>query len=127
MSKAYDRLEWSSLEQMMIKLGFPLVFVELIAECVKSTCFSILVNGQPSRNFLPSRGLCQGDPLLPFLFIRCAEGLSSLLCDAEAKREIHGLKIRKKVDAISHLFFADDSLLFTRANEEEVEKILEIL
>lgn len=49
------------------------------------------------------------------------------MCDAEAKREIHGLKIRKKVDAISHLFFADDSLLFTRANEEEVEKILEIL
>lgn len=61
------------------------------------------------------------------MFIICAEGFSSLLRDAEARKEIHGIKIGKKVDAISHLFFADDSLLFTRANEEEAEKLLEIL
>ena len=127
MSKAYDRVEWGFLEEMMIKLGFPLGFVTLICACVKFTSFSILVNGQPSRKFYPTRGLRQGDPLSPFLFIICAEGLSSLLRDAEAKKEIHGLKIGKKVNAISHLFFADDSLLFTRANEEEVEKVLDIL
>ena len=96
-------------------------------KCVHSTSFSILVNGQPSRKFLPTRGLRQGDPLSPFLFIICAEGLSTLLRDAEAKREIHGLKIGKKVDAISHFFFADDSLLFARANEDEVDKVLDIL
>lgn len=79
--------------------------MRLIMDCVKSTSFSILLNGQPTRSFSPSRGLQQGDPLSPFLFIICAEGLSSLLRDAEAKREIHGLKIGKKVDAISHLFF----------------------
>ena len=127
MSKAYDRVEWSFLEQMMLKLGFPGSFVTLIINCIKSASFSILVNGQPSRTFVPTRGLRQGDPLSPFLFIICAEGLSTLLRDAEAKKEIHGLKIGKKVDAISHLFFADDSLLFTRANEEEVDKVLDIL
>ena len=127
MSKAYDRVEWGFLEEMMLKMGFPESYVSLLLKCVRSTSFSILVNGQPTRQFYPTRGLRQGDPLSPFLFIICAEGLSSLLRDAEAKKEIHGIKIGKKVNAISHLFFADDSLLFTRANEQEVEKVLEIL
>ena len=73
--------------------------------CVSTAFFSILLNGQLSRKFLPSRGLRQGDPLSPFLFILCAEGLSTLLRDAEAKKEIHGVKIGKKVVPISHLFF----------------------
>ena len=94
---------------------------------VKSASFSILVNGQPSREFLPSRGLRLGDPLSPFLFILCAEGLSTLLRDAEQRKLIHGVKIGKNVDTISHLFFAEDSSLFIRANEEEVENVLDIL
>ena len=127
MSKAYDRVEWEFLEAMMIKMGFPRNFVNIILQCIRSPSFSILLNGQPTRHFCPTRGLRQGDPLSPFLFIICAEGLSSLLRDAEAKKEIHGLKLGKKVNSISHLFFADDSVLFTRANEKEAEKILEIL
>ena len=102
MSKARDRVKCHFLEQMMTKLGFPTCFVNLILDCVKSTSFSILVNGHPSRTYMPSRGLRQGDPLFPFLFIICDEGLSTLLRDAEAKNEIHGLKIGKKVDVISY-------------------------
>ncbi|XP_021769410.1 uncharacterized protein LOC110733640 [Chenopodium quinoa] len=95
--------------------------------CIKSASFKILVNGKPSRGFLPSRGLRQGDPLSLFLFIVCAEGLSTLLRDAESKKLIHGVKIGKKVEPISHLFFTDDSLLFFRASEDEFENVLDIL
>ena len=112
MSKAYDRVEWSFLKHMMLKLGFPATYTTLVMNCVKSATFSVLVNGQPSRTFTPTRGLRQGDPLSPFLFVLCAEGLSVLLRDAEEKKLIHGVKIGRRVSPISHLFFADDSLLF---------------
>lgn len=111
---------------MMMKLGFPKSFVKIVMQCVSSTSFSILLNGQPSSIFYPSRGLRQGDPLSPFLFIMCAESLSALLRDAELKKTIHGVKIGRKVEPKSHLFFAD-SILFVRVNEEEVDTVLKIL
>lgn len=126
MSKAYDRVEWVFLEEMIVKMGFPRAFIRATMSCVSTASFSILINGQPTRTFYPTRDLRQGDPLSPFLFILCAEGLSTLLRDAESKKEIHEVKIGKKVEPISHLFFADDSLLFIKANDEEVEKILDI-
>lgn len=96
-------------------------------KCVVSPSYAIVVNGQPSRRFTPSRGLRQGGPLSPFLFLLCAEGLSALLMDAEQKKLVHGIKIGRKVNPISHLLFADDSLLFARATEDEVENVLDIL
>ena len=127
MSKAYDRVEWVFLQKMMEKMKFPDSFTDLIMKCVSSPTFAILVNGQPTKTFSSSRGLRQGDPMSPFLFVLCAEGLSALLRDAEKKQLIHGVKIGRRVEAISHLLFADDSLLFARANEEEVEQVIDIL
>ena len=127
MSKAYDRVEWKFLEDMLVKFGFSVGFVDIVMRCVSTASFAVLVNGQPSREFLPSRGLRQGDPLSPFLFIICAEGLSALLRDAEQRKVIHGVKVGRYVDPISHLFFADDNFLFIRANEEEVDTVLDIL
>lgn len=65
-----------------------------------------------------SRGLRQGHPLSPVLFIICAEGLPSLLRDSEAKKEIHGFIIGKKVDAYLTCFFADANLLYTRRGQK---------
>lgn len=79
MAKAYDRVEWNYLQGMMIKLGFTENFVNTIMRCVTTVSFSVRVNGQLSIPFNPSRGIHQGDPISPYLFLICSEGLSCLL------------------------------------------------
>ena len=75
----------------------------------------------------PSRGLRQGDQLSLYLFLLCAEGFSSLLAKAEADTRVHGVAICKRTPSISYLLFADDSLLFCRATQDEVQEVVDIL
>ena len=93
MSKTYDRVEWAFLEQILLKLGFHEDWVALLMECITTVSYSILVNGEPKGLFRPSKGLRQGDPLSPYLFIFCTEGLNAILKEAASKGEIHGFSI----------------------------------
>ncbi|XP_019170410.1 PREDICTED: uncharacterized protein LOC109165884 [Ipomoea nil] len=123
MAKAYDRMEWSFLQRMLEALGFDDRWVKFLMMCVSTVSYSVLINGSKSEQITPTRGLRQGDPLSPYLFIICAEGLSILLKQAEVKGDIHGCRVARGAPSITHLFFADDSLLFFKANNQEAGAI----
>ncbi|XP_010682933.1 uncharacterized protein LOC104897695 [Beta vulgaris subsp. vulgaris] len=127
MSKAYDRVEWSFLERVMGRLGFCEGWVRRIMECLSSVSYSFKLNGSVEGNIIPSRGLRQGDPLSPYLFLLCAEAFSALLSKAAGDGLIHGARVCRSAPRISHLFFADDSILFTRAALQECSVVADIL
>ena len=127
MSKAYDRVEWLYLEKIMRKMGFDEKWVALMMECVTTVSYSILINGDPTSVIRPSRGIKQGDPLSPYLFLLCTEGFHSLLHQVEVAGHIRGDSICKKGLRLTHLFFADDSLIFCRASMLECQKIQSLL
>ena len=127
MSKAYDRVEWTFLEEIMRKMGFNERWISLTMICVKTVTYSVLVSGEPKGLIHPSRGIRQGDPLSPFLFLLCTKGLNELIKNAELKGDIHGFSLCRRGPKLTHLLFADDSLLFCRAIVEECANVLNIL
>ncbi|KAH9648318.1 reverse transcriptase domain-containing protein [Citrus sinensis] len=127
MSKAYDRIEWGFLKAMMLKLGFAKIWVELILLCVSTVTYKVLQGNKEVGPIVPNRGLRHGDPLSLYLFIICAEGLSSLLRKQERAGLMHGVRVARGVPIVTHLFFADDCFLFFHANEQEAQIIKQSL
>ena len=98
--------------------------------CVQSANYAILVNGNPVGHIHPTRGLKQDNPISPYLFLLCAEGLSSLLEKAGRNGYIREVPTSGRGPRINHLFFANDSLLFCRVNLKHwnwIKKILELM
>ncbi|XP_021723977.1 uncharacterized protein LOC110691367 [Chenopodium quinoa] len=127
MSKAYDRIEWSFLEVVLERFGFDQRWRECVMDCVKFVSFFVLVNGKPTEEFIPSRGIRKGDPISPYLFILCAEIFSHLLRQAEERGSLRGVRIAPLAPSINHLLFADDCIIFSRASLIDVSAIQDVL
>ena len=127
MAKAYDRVEWPFLREVMLRMGFRHHWVNTVMACVESASFSFIINGRPMGYVKPSRGLRQGDPISPYLFLFVTEGLIGLLRRAEECNTIRGYRVCRRAPPISHLLFADDSIFFCKASVEQARAIRDLL
>ncbi|KAF7146289.1 hypothetical protein RHSIM_Rhsim04G0067000 [Rhododendron simsii] len=127
MAKAYDRVDWRYLEQVLRQLGFHTLWIGWVMECVKTVSFSITVNGEAGESFHPSRGIRQGCPLSPYLFVLCGEGFTALCNDYVSKKLLYGFRINRHCPVVSHLLFADDSVVYCQATERDCAALYNIL
>ncbi|XP_043687745.1 uncharacterized protein LOC122638959 [Telopea speciosissima] len=124
MRKAYDQVNWYFIERLLLKLSFSVAWVQLVMSCIKSISYSLW---SESEHIIPSRGIRQGDPLSPAIFIIYAKALSTIIRSAISKVDIHGIRIRNRGTAFSHLLFADDCFLFCKAHIDEISAWKNIL
>lgn len=116
LEKAYDRVDWGFLDEVLSITGFNATLIQLIRSCTTSASLSVSWNGALLDPFTPSRGLRQGNPLSPYLFVLCMEVLSQRISQAVATGQWAALTPSRGGPAISHVFFADDLLLFGAAS-----------
>ena len=125
--KAYDRMEWKFIEQVLKALGFDQKFTSLVLQCITTVNYTMLLNGSKGSSFTPSRGLRQGDPLSPYLFILANKVLSSMINRVVAQGNISGAKISNTTPRISKLLYADDVLVFCGAKMSELNVLMQCL
>lgn len=119
-------MNWNFLETCLKDFGFPNITVKLIMHCVSSSTLSLIWNGKRLPNFSPTRGLRQGDPLSPYLFVLCMEKLSLTISEAVQNNYWKPVQVSKNGPRFSHLFFADDVLLFSKATCDQGRLIADI-
>lgn len=111
LSKAFDRANWLYIILILTHLGFPFAYIKWIMSCIKDVSYSVLLNGEATPFFLSERGLRQGCPLSPLLFLLIMEGLSRSIIVAQNINELVGIKISENF-YLTHLLFVDDVLIF---------------
>ena len=121
--KAYDHVNWETLLNLLHRMGFGVKWCKWIRTCISTVQFSTLINGSPADFFGSSRGLRQGDPLSPMLFLIMMEVFSRMLRTVEEAGLIPGFKVegrRGGGECVTHLLFADDTILFCDADVEQI-------
>ncbi|XP_071918898.1 uncharacterized protein [Coffea arabica] len=127
MAKAYDRMSWVFIIRVLRCFGFGERFIDMVWRLLSNVLFSMLVNGVPYGLFKSSRGLRQGDPLSPVLFIIGAEVLSRGLNLLYSQSNFVGYKVPRYCPTISHLAFADDIIIFANGSTSSLKKIMRVL
>lgn len=111
----------------MRKMRFHKKWILLIMMCVPTVSYSVLINDEPREKIIPSRDLHQENPISLYLFLLCAKGLSAMMKSKEREGHIKGTAVSRGVLSISHLMFADDSIVFCRATIEECDRVIKVV
>ena len=125
--KAYDSVSWDFLSYMLWRLGFCPKWIQWIEGYLKSVSVSVLVKGSPTTEFIPQRGLRQGDPLAPLLFNIVAEALIGLMREVVDKKLFSGFLVGKNNVEVSILQYVDDTIFFGEATIQNVTAIKTIM
>lgn len=126
MSKAYDRVEWGFVEAVLKRLGFDEIWISWIMQCITTVTYSYLINDSVYGNVKPYRGIRQGDPLSPYIFILCGEVLTGLCKKASRDGTLQGIRVARACPRVNHLLFADDTMFFCQANKTSCETLVKI-
>lgn len=127
MQKAYDQVKWDFLEAYLLKLGFHPTWVRWVMQCITTVSCNVHFNGEQLPFFQPTRGIQQGDPLSPYLFILLANMLSNMISQAINMGNLKGIKLNRWCPVLSHPFFADDAIFFIEAKLQECLNLANIL
>lgn len=125
--KAYDPLGWFFICDIMLKTNLPYLLINTIMECITSASVRMLWNGEPTHNLKPSRGIHQGDPLSPYLFVMCMERLYQTIEEAIALQKWKPIRASRNSSLISNMVFADDVVLFVVKDVNQVGIIQDCL
>lgn len=127
LEKAYDRLRWDFILDTLIDAGIPNSLIDVIRKSWHSSSTQILWDGSLSEPFSPSRGVRQGDPLSPYLFALCIERLSHGISTAVDMGLWNPIQLSRGGPKLSHMFFADDLIMFTEASEDQLNVVMNVL
>ena len=125
--KAYDKVDWRFLCKTLEAFGFSKQWINIIHQCISTPKISILVNGTPEGFFNISRGIRQGDPISPFLFIIMAEAFGRAIKKTQTDNMIKGVRVTKEVENTTHQQFADDTILAGISTLQEANNFKHIL
>nr|GEU67212.1 RNA-directed DNA polymerase, eukaryota, reverse transcriptase zinc-binding domain protein [Tanacetum cinerariifolium] len=124
--KAYDSVRWDFVDDILKKFGFGEKWCKWIQSCLRSSRGSVIVNGSHTKEFQFHKGLKQGDPLFPFLFILVMESLHVSFQRVVGACLFKGIKVASSLH-ISHLFYADDAIFMGQWNQSNIDTITRVL
>ncbi|MCH93152.1 putative ribonuclease H protein, partial [Trifolium medium] len=127
LAKAYDKISWEFIWRVLVEIKFPEVLINVIMHSITSVWTNVKWNGARAEYFKPQRGIRQGDPISPYLFVLCMDKLSHLILHAVEEGKWNGIKAGRNGPVVSHLMFADDLLLFGEANEKQMHCVIDTL
>lgn len=127
LEKAYDRLQWNFIQDTLALFKVPNFLLNVIMSCVTSSSIDVLFNGGGLEDFRPTRGIRQGDPLSPYIFIMCMKVFGFLIKDKCGSKLWNLVKASRGGLAFLHLFFADDLVLFGKADMKNCQSMKDAL